>query len=97
MAIWVAQFVGREIRLLDYVEGIGKPQIMRRSYHAESPEVVAGLFSAVERMRLTSSDAVIVAAEQVMLNILEAYAQPDKSFDDRAKYTRRSVSRSVSQ
>jgi hypothetical protein len=52
------------------------------SHHAESPEVVAGLFSAVERMRLTSSDAVIVAAEQVMLNILEAYAQPDKSFDD---------------
>jgi hypothetical protein len=33
-------------------------------------------------MRLTSSDAVIVAAEQVMLAILEAYAQPDKSFDD---------------
>jgi hypothetical protein len=33
-------------------------------------------------MRLTSSDAVIVAAERVMLNILEAYAQPDKSFDD---------------
>src|ERR1700740_2216393 len=38
--------------------------------------------SAVERMRLTSSDAVIVCAEQVMLNILEAYAQPDKNFDD---------------
>jgi hypothetical protein len=35
-----------------------------------------------ERMRLTSSDAVIVTAEGVMLNILEAYAQPDKSFDD---------------
>ena len=52
------------------------------SHHAESPEVVAGLFSAIERMRLTSSDAVIVAAEQVMLSILEAYAQPDKSFDD---------------
>ena len=47
-------------------------------YHAESPEVVAGLFSAIERMRLTSSNSVIVAAEQVMLNILEAYAQPDK-------------------
>jgi hypothetical protein len=29
-----------------------------------------------------SSDAVIVAAERVTLNILEAYAQPDKSFDD---------------
>ena len=52
------------------------------SHHAESPEVVAGLFSAIERMRLTSSNSVIVAAERVMLNILEAYAQPDKSFDD---------------
>ena len=41
--------------------------------------------SAVERMRLTSSDAVIVTAERVMLNILEAYAQPDKSFDDCAE------------
>src|SRR6202048_3598504 len=34
------------------------------SHHAESPEVVAGLFSAIERMRLTSSNSVIVAAEQ---------------------------------
>jgi phage terminase large subunit len=25
MAIWIAQFVGREIRLLDYIEGIGQP------------------------------------------------------------------------
>lgn len=25
MAIWVAQFVGREIRVLDYIEGIGQP------------------------------------------------------------------------
>jgi phage terminase large subunit len=25
MAIWVAQFVSREIRLLDYIEGIGQP------------------------------------------------------------------------
>jgi phage terminase large subunit len=25
MAIWLAQFVGREIRLLDYIEGVGQP------------------------------------------------------------------------
>ena len=25
MAIWICQFVGREIRLLDYIEGIGQP------------------------------------------------------------------------
>jgi hypothetical protein len=52
------------------------------SHHAESPEVVANLYSAIERMRLTSSDPVIVAAEGVMHEILDAYAQPDKSFDD---------------
>jgi phage terminase large subunit len=25
MAIWIAQFVGREIRVLDYIEGVGQP------------------------------------------------------------------------
>jgi phage terminase large subunit len=25
MAIWIAQFVGREIRLLDYIDGVGQP------------------------------------------------------------------------
>ena len=30
MAIWICQFVGREIRLLDYIEGIGQPL----AYHA---------------------------------------------------------------
>jgi phage terminase large subunit len=25
MAIWIAQFVGREIRLPDYIEGVGQP------------------------------------------------------------------------
>jgi phage terminase large subunit len=38
MAIWIAQFVGREIRLLDYIEGVGQPlgyyatELRRRSW-----------------------------------------------------------------
>ena len=38
MAIWIAQFVGREIRLLDYLEGVGQPlgyyanELRRRSW-----------------------------------------------------------------
>jgi phage terminase large subunit len=32
MAIWVAQFVGREIRVLDYIEGAGQPL----SYYADA-------------------------------------------------------------
>ena len=54
----------------------------KRFADAWSHQAVAGLYSAIERMRLTSSDTVIVAAEGVMFDILKAYAQPDKSFDD---------------
>jgi hypothetical protein len=52
------------------------------SHQAESPEVVAGLYAAVERMRLTSSNHVIDAAEQVIRYIIGAYAAPDRTFDD---------------
>jgi len=43
---------------------------------------VASLYSAVQRMRLTSSNAVSSAAERVMHVVLEAYAEPDRNFDD---------------
>jgi hypothetical protein len=52
------------------------------SHHAESPEVVAGLYSAVNRMRLSSSDEVIRIAQQVIREVIEAYAIPDQSFDE---------------
>jgi hypothetical protein len=52
------------------------------SHHAETPEVVAGLYSAVERMRLVSSDEVIDAAEQVVNYTLGVYTGPDRTFDE---------------
>jgi hypothetical protein len=52
------------------------------SHHAETPEVLAGLYSAVERMRLTSSDEVRQLAEKVALHVIDAYAAPDRSFDE---------------
>ena len=52
------------------------------SHHAESPEVVAGLYSAHQRMRLTSSDEVIRVADQVIRLVIQAYAAPDKTFDE---------------
>lgn len=55
---------------------------------AESPEVVAGLYSAVERMRLTSSNEVIRVAEQVVLQVVEAYADANKTFDELRKVVR---------
>lgn len=52
------------------------------SHHAESPEVIAGLYSAVQRMRLASSDKVIHLADQVIQEVVEAYAAPDRTFDE---------------
>jgi len=52
------------------------------SHQAQSPEVIAGLFSAVERMRLISSSAVTSAAEEVVRHIAEAYANPNRTFDE---------------
>src|SRR5216684_6630165 len=48
------------------------------SHHAESPEVVAGLYAAVQRMRLASSNEVIRIAERVIGQVIEAYAAPDQ-------------------
>jgi hypothetical protein len=52
------------------------------SHHAESPEVIAGLYSAVQRMRLASSDKVIHLADQVIREVVDAYAAPDRTFDE---------------
>lgn len=52
------------------------------SRQADGPAAVAALYSAVGRMRLTSSAAVIAAADEVIRQIVESYAAPDKSFDD---------------
>ena len=57
--------------------------------HAESPEVVAALYSAVERMRLTSSTEVIRVAEQVVRRVLEAYAEANKTFDELPELVRK--------
>ena len=52
------------------------------SRQADGPAAVAALYSAVSRMRLTSSAEVIAAADEVIRQIIESYAAPDRSFDD---------------
>jgi hypothetical protein len=52
------------------------------NHQAEGPDVIAGLYSAVARMRLTSSSEIIKRAEQVIRHIIAAYADPNKTFDE---------------
>ena len=55
------------------------------SHQAESPEVLVGLFAIIQRMRLTSSDKVIALAEDVGRHVMNAYAAPNRTFDEARK------------
>ena len=63
------------------------------SHQAETPEVVAGLYSATERMRLTSSSKVIRVADEVVRQVIEAYAEANKTLDElRSSYEKKTSS-----
>jgi hypothetical protein len=52
------------------------------NHQAEGPEVVSNLYSAVQRMRLVSSSAVVKCAEEVMRGVIAAYTEPNRTFDE---------------
>jgi hypothetical protein len=72
----------REALYAEFIVEASKRVADAWSRQAESPAEIAALYSAIERMRLTSSAEVIVAADNVIRQIVEAYAAPDQSFDD---------------
>ncbi len=72
----------REALYADFIIEASRRLTDAWAHHAESPEVVAGLYSIVQRMRLTSSDEVIRVADQVTRLVIHAYASPDRSFDE---------------
>jgi hypothetical protein len=78
----VQQAVKREALYAEFIVEASKRFAEAWAHQAENPEVVAGLYSVVERMRLTSSDKVIDAADQVVRYIIDAYAAPDRTFED---------------
>ncbi len=52
------------------------------NHQAEGPEVIAGLYSALGRMRLASSDQITKLAEEVIHSVIAAYADPNRTFDE---------------
>ena len=52
------------------------------NHQAEGPEVVGNLYSAIQRMRLISSDRVVSCAEEVMRGVIAAYTEPNRTFDE---------------
>jgi hypothetical protein len=78
----VQEAAKREVLYAEFIIEASRRLTEAWSHHAESPEVVAGLYSAHQRMRLTSSDEVIRVADQVIRLVIQAYAAPDKTFDE---------------
>jgi hypothetical protein len=72
----------REALYAEFISEASRRRAEAWSHHAESPDVIAGLYSGIERMRLSSSKEVIRRAEQVVRHVIDAYAAPDKTFDD---------------
>src|ERR1700751_1681863 len=66
----VHEAVKRETLYAEFIIEASKRFTEAWTRHAETPEVVAGLYSALERMRLTSSTEVIRVAEQMVRRVL---------------------------
>jgi hypothetical protein len=47
-----------------------------------SPEVIAGLYGAAERIRLMAPQPVVDAADEVIRQVIEAYSAPVKTIED---------------
>src|SRR5690242_13539350 len=68
----VQQAVRREALYAEFVAEVAGRLADAWSHEAAGPEVIASLWAAVARMRLTSSQPVIAAAEAVVRNVIEA-------------------------
>lgn len=71
----------RQALYSDFIIEASKRLTEAWNHQAEGPEVIAGLYSAVARMRLTSSSEIIKRSEEVVLSIIAAYADPNRTFD----------------
>ena len=80
--VLVQEAVKRETLYAEFIIEASKRFTEAWAHQAKDPDVVAGLYSAIERMRLTSSNEVIRIAEQVVRLLIQAYAAPVKTFDE---------------
>jgi hypothetical protein len=79
------QAAKRETLYAEFIMEAAKRLTDAWSKQPEEPDVLAGLYAAAERMRLASSNTIIETAERVIQRVVEAYADPNRTFDDLRK------------
>jgi hypothetical protein len=76
----------REKLYADFIIEASKRLTEAWGKQAEGPDVLAGLYAAMERIRLISSGPVLHAAEQVIRKVVGAYADPNRTFDEMRRH-----------
>jgi hypothetical protein len=82
---WAQDAAKREALYAEFIIETSNRLADAWSHQAEGPEVLARLVSLVRRMRLTSSNEVIATAGLVVRQVMDAYAAPNRTFDEARK------------
>jgi hypothetical protein len=72
----------REKLYAEFISEASRHLVNAWGHEMSSPDSLAGIYSALERIRLTSSPAVVGAAERVMQQVVAAYNAPNKTYDE---------------
>lgn len=78
----IQQTARREQLYAEFISQASQHLVKAWGNEMHSPESLVEIYSALERIRLLSSDSVIRAAERVMQQIVAAYIAPNKSYDE---------------
>jgi hypothetical protein len=77
-----AEIRKRELLYTEFIAECSRLAIDAFEHTLEHPETVLPAYALLNRIRLTSSDAVLAAAEQTVKNIAEQYFAPNMSVED---------------
>lgn len=72
----------REKLYAEFISEASRHLVNAWGHEMNSPDSFADIYSALERIRLTSSAAVVGAAERVMQQVVAAYNTPNKTYDE---------------
>jgi hypothetical protein len=78
----VQQVIRREALYAEFIGEATKCLTDAWGHQAASPQVIASLYGAFERIRLMASQPVIDAADDVIRHVIEAYSAPAKTFEE---------------
>jgi hypothetical protein len=77
-----AEIRRRELVYTEFINECSKLAIDALNRTLENPEMLINAYALMNRIRLTSSDSVIDAADQTITNIVEQYFQPNQSVEE---------------